>query len=346
MASILAKNLSICLILVLCACACALDTAASRAYDFPSVTKKFEEWMTRHGRDYRDDAEKAKRLKIFQENLRLVEEFNSAANRTYELGLNKYSDLTNEEFVATYTGYKLPSSTRRNSSKLHSFQDQGPNSIPDSVDWVKNGAVNPIKYQGQCGSCWSFSVVAAVEAITQITSGVLPNLSEQQLIDCATNGGNQGCQGGWMDNGFQYIIDNKGISSESDYPYVGADGTCDKQASSVAAAKISSYTDVNPSEDDMLAAVAMQPVSVALDASGSEFQYYKGGVFAGPCGTNLNHAVAVVGYGADTDGTKFWLIRNSWDVSWGEEGYMRIQRDAGVEGGLCGIASKVSYPVA
>lgn len=198
-------------------------------------------------------------------------------------------------------------------------------------------------YHYTTGSCWSFSVVAAVEGITQIKSGVLPNLSEQQLIDCATDG-NQGCQGGWMDNGFEYIIENKGISSTSDYPYVGSDGTCDEQASSVAAAKISSYKDVNPSEDDLLAAVAMQPVSVALDANG--FKNYGGGVYTGPCGDNLNHAVTVVGYGADADGTKYWLIRNSWDVSWGEEGYMRIQRDAGVEGGLCGLASKASFPVA
>ncbi|KAK3431212.1 hypothetical protein EUGRSUZ_E02741 [Eucalyptus grandis] len=192
----LAKNLSIWLILVLCACACA-SSAASRAYDIPSATKKFEEWMSRHERDYKDVAEKAKRLKIFSENLRFVEEFNGAANRTYKVGLNKFSDLTNEEFVAAYTGYKLPSSTRRKSSPVNSFKYQGLNSIPESVDWVKQDAVNPIKNQGQCGSCWSFSVVAAVEAITQITTGVLPNLSEQQLIDCATDG-NHGCKAaGW-----------------------------------------------------------------------------------------------------------------------------------------------------
>ncbi|XP_030441478.2 ervatamin-B-like [Syzygium oleosum] len=345
MAFKLAKNFSIWLILVLCACACTSD-ATSRAYDIPSATKKFEEWMTRYGRDYKDVAEKAKRLKIFMENLQFVEEFNGAANRTYKVGLNKFSDLTNEEFMATYTGYKSPSSTRSNSSQVHSFEYQGLNDIPESVDWVKQGAVNPIKYQGQCGSCWSFSTVAAVEAITQIKSGVLPNLSEQQLIDCATNGGNQGCQGGWMDNGFQYIIENQGISSASNYPYTGVDGTCNKQAASVVEAKISNYQDVPANEDDMLKAVAMQPVSVALDASGAEFQNYKGGVFAGPCGSGMTHAVAVVGYETDTDGTKYWLIRNSWGTSWGENGYMRIQRDSGVEGGLCGIALKVSYPVA
>ncbi|XP_056166986.1 zingipain-1-like [Syzygium oleosum] len=340
----LAKNFSIWLILVLCACACTSD-AASRAYNIPSATKKFEEWMTRHGRDYKDVAEKAKRMKIFIENLRFVEEFNRAANRTYKVGLNKFSDLTDEEFVATYTGYKSPSSTRRNSSQVHSFEYQGLNNIPESVDWVKKGAVNPIKNQGRCGSCWSFSVVATVEAITQITSGVLLNLSEQQLIDCATDG-NQGCQGGWMDNGFEYIISNKGISSTSNYPYVGVDGTCDVQAESVAEAKISDYRDVPPNEDDMLKAVAMQPVSVALDSSGPAFKNYKGGVFTGPCNNNLDHAVTVVGYGTDDGGIEYWLVRNSWDVLWGENGYMRIQRNSGVEGGLCGIASKVSYPVA
>ncbi|KAK2632903.1 hypothetical protein EUGRSUZ_L00918 [Eucalyptus grandis] len=344
MALKLAKSFSIWLILILCACACTSNTA-SRTYDIPSATKKFEEWMSRHERDYKDVSEKAKRLKIFLENLQFIEEFNGAANRTYKVGLNKFSDLTNEEFVAAYTGYKLPSSTTRNSSQVNSFKYQGSNSIPESVDWVKKGAVNPIKNQGRCGSCWSFSVVAAVEAITQITTGVLPSLSEQQLIDCATNG-NQGCQGGWMDYGFEYIINNNGISSETNYPYVGVDGTCDVQASSVAEAKISDHTDVPSNEDDMLKAVAMQPVSAALDASGDVFKNYVGGVFTGPCEADLNHAVTVVGYGTDTDGTKYWLIRNSWDVSWGESGYMRLQRDSGVEGGLCGIASKVSYPVA
>ncbi|XP_030548410.2 KDEL-tailed cysteine endopeptidase CEP1-like [Rhodamnia argentea] len=117
-----------------------------------------------------------------------------------------------------------------------------------------------------------------------------------------------------MDNGFQYIIDNQGISSTSDYPYVGADGTCDEQASSITIAKIWSYRDVNPSEDDMLPAVAMQPVSVVLDASRYKFENYKGQVFTGPCGANMNHAVTVVRYGADADATKFWLMRNSWDV--------------------------------
>ena len=146
----LAKNFSIWLILVLSACACTTD-AASRAYNIPSATKKFEEWMTRHGRDYNDVAEKAKRLKIFLENLRFVEEFIGAANRTYKVGLNKFSDLTNEEFRATYTGYKSPLSTRSNYSQVHSFEYQGLNDIPESVDWVKQGAVNPIKNQGQCG---------------------------------------------------------------------------------------------------------------------------------------------------------------------------------------------------
>ncbi|XP_010040202.2 zingipain-2 [Eucalyptus grandis] len=344
MALKLAKSFSIWLTLILCACACTSNTA-SRTYDIPSATKKFEEWMSRHGRDYKDVSEKAKRLKIFLENLQFIEEFNGAANRTYKVGLNKFSDLTNEEFVAAYTGYKLPSSTPRNSSQVNSFKYQGSNSIPESIDWVQKGAVNPIKYQRQCGSCWSFSVVAAVEAITQITTGVLPSLSEQQLIDCTTDG-NHGCEGGSMDNGFEYIINNNGISSETNYPYVGVDGTCNVQASSVAEAKISDHKDVPSNEDDMLKAVAMQPVSAAIDANGDVFKHYVGGVFIGPCEANLNHAVTVVGYGTDTDGTKYWLIRNSWDISWGESGYMRLQRDSGVEGGLCGIASKVSYPVA
>ncbi|XP_030465510.2 macrodontain-1-like [Syzygium oleosum] len=344
MAFKLAKNFSIWFILVFCACASTSDSA-SLADDIPSSTKKFEEWMTGHGRDYKDVAEKVKRFQIFLENLKFVEEFKRTANRTYKVGLNKFSDLTNEEFRATYAGYKSPSSTRSNSSQVHSFEYQGLNSIPERVNWVEQGAVNPIKLQGPCGSSWAFSVVATVEAITKIKSGMLPNLSVQQLLDCATNGGNWGCHGGLMDNGFKYIIENEGISSTSNYPYTGVDGTCDKQAASVVEAIISAYRDVPAKEDDMLKAVAMQPVSVALDSSGPAFQNYAGGVFNGPCDANLDHAVTVVGYGTDEEGTKYWLVRNSWDAPWGESGYMRIQRDSGVEGGLCGIALKVSYPI-
>ena len=180
-----------------------------------------------------------------------------------------------------------------------------------------------------------------MEGIIKIKTGKLVSLSEQQLVDCATE---DGCGGLYVDTAFQYIAQGQGLASEADYPYKAADGTCNEGMINPVA-KISGYHDVpKESEEDLLKAVANQPVSVALDAGGQAFQFYSGGVFTGECGNQLNHAVAIIGYGENADG-KYWLIRNSWGREWGEGGYMKLQRDVGDPAGLCGIALQASYPV-
>lgn len=164
-------------------------------------------------------------------------------------------------------------------------------------------------------------------------------------MDCDVNGEDQGCDGGLMDNAFDFIINNGGLTTEANYPYQGTDDTCNTKKSSSPAATITGYEDVPANDEKALRkAVAHQPVSVAIDAGESAFQHYGGGVFTGECGTELDHGVTAVGYGTSSDGTKYWLVKNSWGTTWGENGYIRMQRDVEDGQGLCGIAMQASYP--
>ncbi|KAL0383558.1 UNVERIFIED_CONTAM: Senescence-specific cysteine protease SAG39 [Sesamum calycinum] len=307
------------------------------------MSERHEEWMEQYGRVYKNDEERAMRFKIFKDNVEFIEAFNEAGSRPYKLGINAFADLTNEEFKGARNGLfkvqKLP--------KVASFKYENVSGLASSMDWRKKGAVTPVKDQGQCGSCWAFSAIAATEGIHEITTGKLISLSEQEIVDCDKTNQDQGCEGGFMEDAFDFIISNKGIASESTYPYHATDGTCNKKEESPVAAKISSYEKVpENNEQALLKAVANQPVSVSIDAGGTAFQFYSSGVFTGDCGTDLDHGVAAVGYGKTSDGTKYWLVKNSWGTSWGEEGYIRMERDVAAKEGLCGIAMDSSYPIA
>ncbi|XP_024992824.1 senescence-specific cysteine protease SAG39-like isoform X2 [Cynara cardunculus var. scolymus] len=317
----------------------------SRTLNEETMLQKHQQWMARYGRQYKDDIERETRFKIFKNNVAYVESFNDVGNRGYKLSVNEFADQTNEEFKAIRNGFKVPFGLV--SSRTTSFMYEDVNAVPSSMDWRKKGAVTPIKNQGQCGSCWAFSTIAATEGITQLTTGKLISLSEQELMDCDRSGEDQGCEGGYMDDGFKFIVNNKGINTEAGYPYQATDATCNTKKESVHAAKITGYEDV-PANDEsaLLKAVAMQPVSVAIDAGESDFQFYSSGVFNGSCGTELDHGVTAVGYGTSEDGIKYWLVKNSWGTSWGEEGYIRMQRDVEAKEGLCGIAMMASYPTA
>ncbi|KAA8526302.1 hypothetical protein F0562_008495 [Nyssa sinensis] len=317
--------------------------AASRSLQEASMNERHEQWMASYGRVYKDTDEKEKRLKIFKENVERIESFNKAMNKPYKLGINAFADLTNEEFKTSRNRFK----SHVCSTPTTSFKYENTTAVPSSMDWRKKGAVTPVKDQGQCGCCWAFSAVAAMEGITQLTTGKLISLSEQELVDCDTSGEDQGCGGGLMDNAFQFIQQNHGLTTEANYPYKGVDATCNKNEEANHAAKITGYEDVPAnSESALLKAVANQPVSVAIDAGGFDFQFYSSGVFTGQCGTSLDHGVTAVGYGTSSDGTKYWLVKNSWGAGWGEEGYIMMQRDVAAKEGLCGIAMEASYPTA
>ena len=226
-------------------------------------------------------------------------------------------------------------------------------SIPDSVNWVTSGGVTGVKDQGQCGSCWSFSTTGALEGAYFTTYGSLPSFSEQQLVDCDTrkNGGkDMGCNGGLMDNAFAWIEKNGGLCTEADYPYTSGTtktaGSCETACTVVDNSKITAFTDVKSSSDaDMMAALAQQPVSIAIQADQKEFQLYKSGVFTGTCGTQLDHGVLAVGYGT-LDGEDYYLVKNSWGTVWGDNGYIRMGRgDSYNKGkGQCGMLLQASYP--
>ena len=215
--------------------------------------------------------------------------------------------------------------------------------LPDSIDWVANGAVTGVKNQGQCGSCWSFSATGAVEGAAFIKSGKLESLSEQELVDCDHNG-DMGCGGGLMDHAFSWVENHGGLCSEAEYAYHGKAETCNKSCSAVV--KVEGSQDVESSNEQALkAAVAQQPVSVAIEADQRSFQFYKSGVFSATCGEQLVHGVLVVGYGEEA-GEKFWKVKNSWGKSWGLNGYIQLARELGPAGGQCGVAMCPSYPIA
>lgn len=300
----------------------------------------FNKWLMQNGKAYGNDDEKEYRFQNFRDSVRQCD---CHDNSDYELGLNEFADLSDAEFIAQHTGYSEGmESTDEKEEDFEKVEDDV--ELPSSIDWTTRGNVNPVQNQGGCGSCWTFSGAASLESLHQNRTGKLLKFSEQALVDCGFEYGNNGCNGGLMMGAFRWSADH-GMALRSDYPYTAREGTCkiaSKRTTRVNRSYKRVYRDHNTS---LMSAISQGVVSVAIAANA--IKLYRGGVFTNwGCGTGLNHGVNAVGYGRDRrTGRNFWKVRNSWGSRWGEGGYIRMERrSSGV--GMCGLTLWPFYPTA
>uniref|UniRef100_A0A1D1Y238 Cysteine proteinase RD21a n=1 Tax=Anthurium amnicola TaxID=1678845 RepID=A0A1D1Y238_9ARAE len=305
----------------------------------------YREWMLTQNKSYNTLEEKKRRFEIFKDNVLFIDEHNNPNNNhTFTVGLNNFADLTNEEYQSTYLNTQINMSELLSMPISKRYQVNQGDNLPYYVDWRYNGAVGPVKFQGICESCWAFSAVATVEGLNQIQTGNLITLSEQELVDC--DKGNNGCHRGFPHKAYQYMITNRGIDSDINYPYIsqnGIEGACKWNKAQFASIDRYEYGPLN-NERAMMKAVAYQPISVAVESTSRAFQLYTSGIFTQYCGTAIDHAVTIVGYGTENY-VDYWIVKNSWSSKWGESGYIRMQRNVASRDGKCGIAKYFTYPV-
>lgn len=307
-----------------------------------------EEWelfKLEHGKEYSNKVEDRFRMKIFLNNKLKVLEHNKlyAQNQTsFKLKLNQFGDMLREEIVSTMTGFHKVNINDTLKLRATYIPPDDDVKLPSSVDWRKKGAVTGVKNQGQCASGWAFATTGALEGQEFRKWHSLPIISEQNLIDCCHLC--TGCRGGRMDSAFTYINQNGGIDSEAYYPYQARENVC-RYNPLMSVANVKGYVSIHSgSESALKAAVAnIGPIAVAIDASLQSFHYYTHGIYYDPhcSSTQLTHGALVVGYGTSW-GVDYWLVKNSWNPSWGEYGYIRIARN---HNNQCGIATAALYPL-
>ena len=315
------------LVLALIAIAsCAIDREEQQ--DF----LKFQEFLSKYGKSYDSLQEYLARFKVFRQNLRRMED-RANSNAMYEEGVTKFSDLTPNEFRRTYLNLDV-----NILNTLH-FEEAEPVlhfGAEDNFDWLD--ALNPVKNQGNCGSCWAFSTVANLEGLYYIKYGQHKRFSEQMLVDCDTS--DSACNGGLMEYTFEWIKNNGGLMLEDDYAYTGTKGTC-KSSSSKYAVKVTGYKKLSSDDETDILNYLVETGPLAIAVNADPLQYYSSGIASYSKSTcdpsGINHAVNLVGYGVE-NGTKYWLVRNSWGADWGEDGYFRMLRGSGT----CGINTYIT----
>ncbi|XBI05287.1 hypothetical protein VPH35_133464 [Triticum aestivum] len=315
---------------------------------------RFHRWMAVHNRSYPNAGEKLRRSEMYRRNMEYIEAMNMNGSLSYRLGENKFTGLSNEEFGARYYGANFindhgadvddPIITTLAGDVYERRGTMGYNVnavIPENFDWRDKGAVTPAKEQNPCGSCWAFAAVEVLEDRNNIRNIELLGLFEQELVDCDNL--DHGCHGGWPFRTFQWIKGKGGIPTESEYPYMAREqGYYRIEKSHVRVGKITDIVRVPTDEQLMLWIMLTTPVTVVINVGGRPLQHFANGIYTGPCGHKLNHAMAVVGYGVRVQ-EKDWIVKNSWGPTWGENGFILMGRGVGGESGLCGIAMDVVY---
>lgn len=332
----------------------------------------FHAWKGTHDIRYGTMEEEMSRWFLWIQNHEYIHTHNNQnPPPSYKLGHNIFSHLSNDEYkklnqLGDYSSTTKLLFKRHTKKKLRTVlhdqmepqavsrslvQSQASRNgvlLPKEKNWVEEGAVTNVKNQKFCGACWAFSATGAIEGAKFIYTGELVALSEQNLIDCDDR--DRGCEGGLMESAFSFEESEEGLCSEIDYPYIGEDDICTKHCQPVAGSQVKSFFEIKEGDQHgLLASIALQPTSVAMEAQQIDFQFYKEGVFDNPeCGESgdIDHGVLAVGYGIDKEsGMKYWLIKNSWGDTWGEGGYVRIKRDMIHEFGQCAILRVMTAPI-
>lgn len=324
--------------------ALAAAASAASAMTLDADVHLFQQWKLTHGKRYESDEHELAKYNTFKTNAAYINEHNMK-EKSFTLALNQFADMTHDEYKAMLLG----SGPRPNASTGSTYLEASNVVLPTEVDWRTKGYVTGIKNQASCGSCWAFSTVAAYEGQYFKKNGKLVSFSEQQLVDCSSSFGNMGCNGGLMDNGFDYIksIAPNGLDTEDSYAYEGRDGQCKADAGTQPnpQGEVTGHTDVPQGNEDALvnALASTGPVSVAIDASHMSFQFYSHGTYyESSCSSSqLDHGVTAIGYGTGDDGDYF-IVKNSWGKGWGLDGYIHMARN---RDNNCGIASSASFPI-